>query len=146
MKNELSAEDALLSRAEFKRQVFLRSKGRCVFCAREAVDAHHVLERKLFGESGGYFLGNGAAVCAEHHWQCEATRLSPAQVRQAAGIKVPAIPPGFDPAAAYDKWGNRVCPSGLRTWGPLAKDTGARKALAVGGVLGLFMPVDDAAS
>lgn len=139
MKPATFDEAQLLTREEFKRRVLLRSQGRCVFCCQPAVDAHHVLERKLFPD-GGYYLGNGAAVCEAHHWQCETTELSVAQVRAAAGIVVPALPPGADAGHDLDKWGNRVWPSGLRSWGPLAHDTGARKALAAGGVLGLLMP------
>lgn len=139
MTKGLPDEDRLLSREAFKQAVFARSKGRCVFCAAQAVDAHHILERKLFPD-GGYYLGNGAAVCEEHHWQCETTRLSVSQVRQAAGIQVPVLPPWCEPSSEYDKWGNRVWPSGLRTWGPLEQDVGARKALAAGGVLGRLMP------
>jgi hypothetical protein len=133
------SESTLLSREAFKNWVFARSGGKCVFCGQHAVDPHHVLERKLFAD-GGYFLGNGAAVCEQHHWDCETTQLSVEQVRAAAGILVPTLPPGLDAQQTYDKWGNQVWPSGLRTWGPLEQDTGARKALAAGGFLGLLMP------
>lgn len=139
MKRKQFDEQALLSRETFKDQVFARSAGKCVFCGSPAVDAHHILERKLF-EDGGYYLGNGAAVCEQHHWQCETTALSVEQVRAAAGVQSPVLPGGFDATAIYDKWGNRVWPSGLRTWGSLEHDTGARKALAAGGFLGLLMP------
>lgn len=130
----------LLSREEFSKQVLARNRGKCVFCSKPAVDAHHILERKLFGESGGYYLGNGAAVCEEHHWQCELTKLTVEDVRKAAGVEQVILPEGFDAQAVFDKWGNRVWPSGLRTWGPLEHDTGARKALAQAGVMGLMMP------
>jgi len=131
----------LLSREEFSKQVLTRNGGKCVFCHKPAVDPHHILERKLFAD-GGYYLSNGAAVCDEHHWQCERTQLSVEEVRVAAGVSKVVLPPGFQEGATYDKWGNRVWPSGLRSWGPLEGDTGARKALAQGGVLGLMMPAD----
>jgi hypothetical protein len=131
----------LLTREEFSKQVLARSRGKCVFCTKPAVDPHHILERKLF-EDGGYYLDNGAAVCEEHHWQCERTQLSVEDVRAAAGIRDVVLPAGFERGTKYDKWGNRIWPSGLRTWGPLEGDTGARKALAQGGVLGLLMPGD----
>jgi len=131
----------LLTRAEFSKQVLARSQGKCVFCTRPAIDPHHILERKLFVD-GGYYLFNGAAVCEEHHWQCERTQLSVEEVRAAAGISEVVLPTGFEREASYDKWGNRIWPSGLRSWGPLEYDTGARKALAQGGVLGLMMPRD----
>lgn len=131
---------ALLSRDEFKRQVFAKSHGACVFCGKAAVDAHHILERKLFTD-GGYYVLNGAAVCEGHHWDCESTVLTVAMVRAAAGLTGPAmLPPALDPAGTYDKWGNRVWPSGLRSWGPLEMDTGARRALAQGGFLAVMMP------
>jgi len=131
----------LLSREAFKSLVFKRSAHKCVFCGQPAVDAHHILERKLFAD-GGYFLANGAAVCEAHHWACETTQLCVQAVRRAAGITDTVLPPGFDPNGVFDKWGNRIWPSGLRSWGPLEQDTGARKALAAAGYLGLMMPRD----
>ena len=129
----------LLTREEFKDQVFARSEQCCVFCAAPAVDAHHILERKLF-DDGGYYLNNGAAVCEAHHWKCETTEYSVEEVRRAAGIVYFVAPIAM--SGVVDKWGNRVWPSGMRTWGPLAHDAGARKALAKGGFLGLLMPPD----
>jgi hypothetical protein len=137
----LTSEERLLTRGEFKRQVFLRSRGKCVFCSRDAVDAHHILERKLFVD-GGYYASNGAAVCEAHHWQCETTQLSVETVRAHAGINQSTLPAGLLTDVPYDKWGNRIWPSGLRSWGPLENDSGARKALAAGGVLGLMLPAD----
>ena len=139
MNKRLPNDTTLLSREEFKIVVFRRSSGRCVFCGKPAVDPHHILERKLFGD-GGYYLGNGAAVCEDHHWGCETTRITLEQVRSAALVRSVVLPPGFRVDADYDKWGNRCWPSGLRSWGPLEQDTGARKALAAGGHLGLMMP------
>lgn len=135
------AADPLLPREEFKRRVFAKSGGKCVFCEQVAVDAHHILERKLFTD-GGYYASNGVAVCEAHHWQCETTALSVEAVRKAAGIcpGEAALPPGFEAGATYDKWGNRIWPTGLRSWGPLEHDTGARRALAQGGCLALMMP------
>lgn len=132
--------EKLLNRQDFKRLVFARSRGRCVFCGAAAVDPHHILERKLFPETGGYFLSNGAAVCEVHHWDCETTKLSVEEVRVAAGIIDAALPDGFDSEQKYDKWGNRIRPDGMREPGVLFHDTGARKALAAGGKLGLFVP------
>lgn len=132
--------ERVLTREEFKRRVFARSGGKCVFCGIAAVDPHHILERKLFPLTGGYFLSNGAAVCEAHHWDCEITKLTVEAVRKAAGISHAALPPSFDEGQIYDKWGNLVRPDGLREPGPLFTDTGARKALAAGGKLGLFVP------
>jgi hypothetical protein len=139
MNGRLPDEGVLLSRAAFREGVFARAGGRCVLCSASAVDAHHVLERKLYAD-GGFYLGNGAAVCERHHWECETTVLSVEQVRQAAGILRPVLPRGFHLGGRYDKWGNRCWPSGLRSWGPLQNDDGARRALAKGGFLSLLMP------
>ena len=58
-------EMSLLSRAEFRDSVFKRDKNKCVFCDKAAIDAHHIIERKLWND-GGYYLNNGASVCEEH--------------------------------------------------------------------------------
>ncbi|KVP75435.1 hypothetical protein WJ96_06915 [Burkholderia ubonensis] len=139
----LPDENQLLSREDFKRFVFLRARGRCIFCPAPAVDAHHVLERKLF-EDGGYYLGNGAAVCDAHHWKCETTELSVDAVRAAAGIRSPTLPPGLDADKTYDKWGNELCEDGFREAGPLEYDDGMRRALQRGRVLHLLIPSDKA--
>jgi len=139
MKRVTLEEGALLTREAFKAAVLSRAGGCCVFCGKPAVDAHHVLERKLYS-CGGYYLGNGAAVCVAHHWACETTRISVEETWAAARISRPVLPPGVVPGQPVDKWGNRVWPNGLRTWGPLQSDAGARKALAAGGYLGLMMP------
>lgn len=123
--------ESCLSREQFRLQVFARSNGRCVICGDPVVDAHHILDRKLFADVG-YRLDNGAAVCELHHWACETTEISVAVVRRAAVL------PAF--ADEMDKWGNRIWPSGLRSAGPLMNDTGARRALAAGRVLHLVMP------
>ncbi|KVP39611.1 hypothetical protein [Burkholderia ubonensis] len=134
----LPEESQLLSREDFKRFVFLRARGRCVFCPAPAVDAHHVLERKLF-EDGGYYLGNGAAVCDAHHWKCETTELSVEAVRAAAGIRSPALPLGFAADKTYDKWGNELREDGCRVAGPLAEDDGMLRALTRGRVRHLLI-------
>lgn len=118
--------------------MFSRSQGKCVLCAKPAVDAHHILDRKLF-EDGGYYLDNGAAVCGDCHLLCEYTIVGVDQVRQAAEITSVILPPGLKPDLVYDKWGNRIWDSGLRSSGPLAQDDGMRKALTKGGSLRLLM-------
>ena len=56
--------DKLLTREEFKKQVFARTNGKCCVpdCSCDAVDAHHIMDRKLWND-GGYYLSNGAALC-----------------------------------------------------------------------------------
>ena len=97
----------LLSREEFKKQVFARDKNTCVFCKKAAVDAHHILDRKLFPD-GGYYLDNGASVCEEHHWACEKCELTVEQVREACKIKIVVLPPGLEKNIVYDKWGKHI--------------------------------------
>ena len=130
-REQLPAEHVLLTREEFDKYVKLRSMGYCVFCERPAVDAHHVLDRKLFPD-GGYYLGNGAALCADHHKRAEETTLSVEEVRAKACIVEPVLPPGFDSAKSYDKWGNQVLSPELILLGPLKLDTGCRRALVAG--------------
>lgn len=137
MNSKLPKEDQLLTRQEFDEYVKLRSRGMCVFCnvlsPKPAVDAHHIFDRKLFTD-GGYYLGNGAAVCEDHHWDCEITEISLDLVWKAAGIVKPVLPPGFQTHLVYDKWGNICNEDGTRTVGPLGRDTGVMKAIRNVGV------------
>lgn len=154
MRRGVQTSLGLLSRGDFRSAVFQRSGGRCVFCDRQAVDAHHILDRKLFVD-GGYRLNNGASVCEGHHWECETTRISVEATRLAAGVSDFVVPQALlvPPFAVdttgwgavkrptmWDKWGNVIWPSGLRSWGPLEHDLGARRALTHGGVMHLMMP------
>jgi hypothetical protein len=134
----LPPQDLLLGREEFKVVVFGRAGGSCVFCTKAAVDAHHILERKLFADRG-YYSGNGAAVCEQHHWKCETTELDVEAVRHAANISTLILPPGFDCKKRYDKWGNEMRHDGMLIAGPLADDVGMRRALEQGGKLGLLL-------
>ena len=113
----------LLSREEFEKQVLKKSGGKCVFCEEKAVDAHHILDRKLFKE-GGYYVENGAAVCKHHHFQCELTLISVEEVRSAAGHSIKILPPNFEDALVYDKWGNLIEGDGSIVPGPLIEDKG----------------------
>jgi hypothetical protein len=72
--------DELLSREDFKRLVFERTKGKCCVpgCNCDAVDAHHIMDRKLWSD-GGYYISNGAALCSEHHLDAEQGRITPYQ-------------------------------------------------------------------
>lgn len=70
----------LLTREEFKKQVFARTDGKCCVpgCNEKAVDAHHIMDRKLWND-GGYYLSNGAALCAKHHLEAERGTITPMQ-------------------------------------------------------------------
>ena len=133
-------EEKLLTRDAFREGVFARDNHKCVFCDAPAVDAHHILERRLFtgDQLGGYFLSNGASVCSEHHLQCEMTTISVEAVREACGITKPTIPDHFYDDHFYDKWGNCILTYGMRMMGELFFDESVQKILKAGGVLGDF--------
>lgn len=122
------SDSRLLTREQFRERVFARDGGRCVLCGAPAVDPHHIMERKLFSD-GGYYLDNAASVCARCHLLCERTDISVEEVRKAAGIVDPVVPPGYLPTGHYDKWGNKILPDGSRIWGPLKGDEGMLKAI-----------------
>jgi hypothetical protein len=131
----------LLTRDEFREGVFARDKHKCVICGEPAVDAHHILERRLFTapeEFGGYFLDNGASLCTKHHIQAEETTLSCEQIRAAAGIETIVIPEHLYGDQNYDKWGNIIMPNGLRLKGDLFYDESVQKILKQGGVVDEF--------
>jgi hypothetical protein len=132
---EETAMSTLLSRDAFKQAVFKRSGGLCVLCQARAVDAHHIVDRKLWVD-GGYYLDNGAAVCEACHWLCEKTTVSVEAVRAAAGIDSVLLPP--DLHGTVDKWGNRLLPDGQREKGPLFDDHGVQKILRQAGLLHCF--------
>ncbi len=127
----------LLTRDEFRNAVFARDKHTCVFCPNPAQDAHHILERRLWPDSG-YYLDNGASVCGDHHMQCEMTTLSVEDVRDACGITKILVPPHLYPDQPYDKWGNPILPNGQRLKGDLFNDESVQKVLEQGKVLRLF--------
>lgn len=130
-----------LTRDEFRELCLLRDKHTCVCChATQELSVHHILERKLWGESGGYFLDNAASLCPTHHLQAEYTTLSVEEVRQAAHITNVIVPEGLEPKQVYDKWGNQINPDGTRVQGPLFQDDGCQKALKRGGVFHLYQP------
>ena len=128
----------LLSRIEFREAVFARDKHICVFCDNPAVDAHHIIERRLWSDYG-YYLDNGASVCGAHHIMCEETTISVEEVRIACGIThAKCIPSHLYPDQPYDKWGNPVRENGRRFKGELFQDESVQKILKQGRVLDLF--------
>jgi RNA ligase len=127
----------LRTREAFREGVFTRDGGTCVCCAAPAVDAHHILERRLFSD-GGYYLDNGASLCASHHLEAERTTLSPDELRSRIGIQNPILPSHFYADQSYDKWGNVVLSNGTRLAGELFHDTSVQKALSEGKMLPLF--------
>lgn len=119
--------------------MFERDGHVCVFCGEPAVDAHHILDRKLWPD-GGYYLNNGASVCAAHHLECEQTTISVEQVRKKCEIIDPIVPPHLSTDVTYDKWGNEILPNGTRLRGEMFDQEGVQKVLSKGGVLSLFTP------
>ena len=97
----------LLSRAAFKEAAFARDKGRCVVCGAPCVDAHHLLDRKLWPD-GGYYIDNAASLCSAHHLDAERCAISVERLRELCGIQRVVLPPGMDPAVSWDKWGARA--------------------------------------
>jgi hypothetical protein len=118
-----------LTRDDFREAVFARDGYRCVVCGEPAVDAHHLVERKLWGESGGYFLDNGASVCEGHHLQAESTEISCDELRLRCGISSVILPDHFCPDEVVDKWGNPLLPNGQRLRGELFDDESVQKIL-----------------
>lgn len=91
--------NTLLSRKDFKELGFRRTNGLCCFpgCCEKAVDAHHIMDRKLW-KDGGYYLSNCAPVCEKHHLDCENDVISPLKVMEYAGIDIEHLqkPDSFD--------------------------------------------------
>ena len=128
----------LLSRHAFREAVFARDGHLCVICKAPAADAHHIMERRLWGESRGYYRDNGASLCALHHRHCEQTIISVEDVRQACGITKAVLPDHLYEDDRYDKWANPILPNGTRLRGELFFDPSVQKVLAEGDVLHLF--------
>lgn len=127
----------LLTRDEFREAVFARDSHRCVWCDAPAVDAHHIVERRLWPDSG-YYLDNGASVCGPCHLRAESTEISCDELRERCGIQRVVLPPHLyaDAEQPYDKWGNPILPNGQRLRGELFDDESVQKILAP--VLHLF--------
>jgi len=125
----------LLTRDQFRNAVFERDGYRCILCKETAVDAHHIIERRLFPD-GGYYLDNGASLCALHHMAAETTRLAADEIREWCGITRVVLPPHLYRDQEYDKWGNPILPDGRRLRGELFDDESVQKVLAP--VLHLF--------
>jgi hypothetical protein len=130
----------LLTRDAFREAVFARDEHRCVFCGKPAVDAHHILERRLWPD-GGYYRDNGASVCGDHHMRCETTEVPTEDVRAACAITKVLLPPHLYADQPYDKWGNPILPNGQRLKGELFHDESVQKVLAMGGRPGPVYPL-----
>jgi len=128
-----------LTRKQFREGVFARDDNRCVICgSTERLDAHHILERRLFGETQGYTLNNGATLCSKHHIEAEQTVLSCEEIREAVGIEEILLPDFFYPDTIYDKWGNIILPDGRRLKGELFFDESVQKILKSAKIIDIF--------
>lgn len=126
----------LLSRDSFRNGVFERDNHQCVICKQSAVDAHHIIDRRLW-KDGGYYLNNGASLCKEHHLAAEMTTLDCQTIREACKVDI-ILPDHLYSNVNYDKWGNEILKSGERLPGDLFNDLSVQKILKLGGVLGDF--------
>jgi hypothetical protein len=118
----------LLSRGNFREFTFARDKHKCVNCGLPGVDAHHIIERRLFPD-GGYYLDNGVTLCEACHLAAEATLIACSSLRAAAGIEQVVLPPHFFADQDYDKWGNSILPNGMRMKGELFYEEPVQKVL-----------------
>jgi hypothetical protein len=124
-------------RDNFRISVFKRDNNRCVMCGEPAVDAHHIIERRLWPD-GGYHIDNGASVCEKHHLDAEMTLITLEEIREKAGIKKVLVPETLYSGELLTKWGDVILSDGTRTPGPLFHDESVQKILARGGVLPLY--------
>lgn len=127
----------LLTREEFVSLAHVRDKNSCVICKKEATDVHHIIERKLWPDSG-YYLNNAATLCAEHHLLAEQTILTCDEIRQKANISEILLPEHFDASYSYDKWGNALMPNGTRLKGEMFYTEQVQKILASVNLLNVF--------
>lgn len=129
----------LMDRDRFRDTVFYRDKHKCVIHKDiSAQDAHHITERRLW-ENGGYYVENGASLCAQCHLEAEMTVLSCDEIRAAAGIDQIVLPEHLYPDYNYDKWGNIILDNGNRLKGELFYDESVQKILGKGKVLDKFI-------
>ena len=127
----------LLTREQFREQVFKRDNYKCVVCQYAAQDVHHIIERRLW-DDGGYYLNNGVSLCGKCHIKAEQTIIGCGQLRELANIKELFIPSHLYKNFVYDKWSNIILPNGNRLKGELFFDSGVQKVLKDGNVLGCF--------
>ena len=130
-------KNVLLNRNDFRNGVFIRDNHKCVICDLPAIDAHHIIERRLFND-GGYYLDNGVSLCEKHHIEAEMTTLSTNDIRKSSNITNIILPEHFYVDANYDKWGNEILPNGQRLVGELFNNESVQKILKQGNVLSLF--------
>lgn len=95
----------LMTRDEFRNSVFKRDNYKCIICRKQANEAHHIIERKLWKDEG-YYLNNGSSLCNFHHQQAENNTLCPQYIRYILQLET-LVPKKFDNKIDYDKWGKQ---------------------------------------
>ena len=76
----------LLTRDEFREGCLKRDAYRCVVCSKDNdLAVHHIMERRLFVDSG-YYLQNGATLCPVCHIKAEQTLISPSDLYEILGV------------------------------------------------------------
>jgi hypothetical protein len=126
-----------LDRDTFRESVFKRDGHKCIVCGKEAADAHHIMERRLFPD-GGYYIDNGASLCPECHIKAEQTLIQPKELYEILNIKKRILPPDLYDEFEYTKWGDIILANGSRLKGPLFEDESVQKILQSGGVLSSY--------
>lgn len=113
-------KDSLLTRQEFKIQVFARTNGKCCVpgCSCDAVDAHHIMDRKLW-KDGGYYVSNGAALCSKHHIDAETGLITPKQCLEYMNIELNNIkePDKVKEYLDYNEYINLMLDGLINKWG-----------------------------
>ena len=117
-----------MTRDEFRNSVFERDNYKCIICGQHAIDAHHIIERRLW-DDGGYHLSNGASLCEEHHLSAERTDITCEDLWDSIGVTKPFLPQDFDEEYKYDKWGNVLIMSHTRLPGPLFHDVSVQRIM-----------------
>lgn len=129
-----------LTRTGIRAKVFIRDKYKCVVCNNNADDAHHLMEKRLFGEEGnyGYEIDNLVSLCPECHILAEQTIYSVEFLLEKAGIKNRVLPPQLYDDIIYTKWGDPIRDDGTRAKGELFYDESVQKILTEGGMVSLY--------
>lgn len=103
----METTNKILTRENFRNNVFKRDSYKCIMCSKDAVDVHHIIDRTCF-EDGGYYMDNGVSLCSEHHIAAEKGIISCELLRNKANINNILLPESFDETLEYNKWGEPI--------------------------------------
>lgn len=144
-----------MDRDRWREAVFARDGHACVRCGRRAgdvkLDAHHLMERRLFGAPGeplpgGYAQANGVTLCDASaadggpscHMLAEGCVVLPDELRAMAGIDQVVLPVQLLADEQWDKWGSPVLADGTRGTGELFWEEPVQKVLRQMGTIDLY--------